>query len=129
MEELNGYKQKIQNLSTKESGSLQVRDFTDDIYQKKSNKEMFVVNSEMFQDVLVVLNQERPEQFKEEMHEFMTQYYQIMDNAEKKRIKDSVKSRLTELLNGLAQHEAKMAKKAEEEKKEEKKDDKADQVY
>jgi len=52
-----------------------------------------------------------------------------MDNAEKKRIKDTVKSRLTELLNGLAQHEAKLAKKAEEEKKEEKKDDKAVQVY
>lgn len=60
------------------------------------------------------------------MHDFLSQYYQIMDNAEGKRIKDTVKGRLTELLNGLAQHEAKLAKKAEEEKKEESKgEDKA----
>ena len=36
MEELNGYKQKIGSLSKKDTGSLQVRDFTDDVYGQKN---------------------------------------------------------------------------------------------
>ena len=75
MEELNGYKGKITAMSKKDTGSLQVRDFTDDIYMKKNFKEYFIEGSEMFQDVLIVLAQDKQEAFKTEVNEIMQGYY------------------------------------------------------
>lgn len=47
-------------MTKKEGGSLMVRDFTDDIY-KSQKAEMFVesMGSEMFSNLLLVINQER----------------------------------------------------------------------
>ena len=61
MDEFNGIKNKIQTLSKKDVGSLAVRDFTDEIYNKNVPAEMFVEshNSEMFANLLFVLNVEK----------------------------------------------------------------------
>lgn len=53
------------------------------------------------------------------MHEIMQGYWTTLDASEKKRMKDTAKNRLAELLVGLSQHEA--AKKRKEEEKEEQK--------
>ena len=61
MDEFNGIKTKIQTLTKKDVGSLAVRDFTDEIYNKNVPAEMFVEshNSEMFANLLFVLNVEK----------------------------------------------------------------------
>ena len=48
MDNLNQIRQKIGALAKKESGSLQSRDFSDDIYAIKNVQETFIRNSEMF---------------------------------------------------------------------------------
>ena len=47
------------------------------------------------------------------MHDVIASYQQMMDNAEKKRIKDTAKNRLTELLTGYQQFLASLKKEKE----------------
>ena len=82
----------------------------------------------MFQDVLIVLAQDKQEAFKGEVNDILSGYFAVMDAAEEKRIKDGCKSKLTELQidfqkwqtkqKQLAAEEAKSGAKAEETKKE-----------
>ena len=67
-----GYRQQISALTKKDTGSLQVRDFTDEVYSKKNLGQIFITDSKMFQDVLIVLQRDRIATFPAEMHEIMT---------------------------------------------------------
>ena len=61
MEEFNNMKQRIQTMTKKDTGSLQVRDFTDDIYKGNQQAEAFVEHheSEMFANLLLVVNDDK----------------------------------------------------------------------
>ena len=54
-------KQKIGNMTKKDTGSLSVRDFTDEIYKGNQQPEAFVEHheSEMFANLLLVINNEK----------------------------------------------------------------------
>ena len=61
MDEFNNMKQRIQAMTKKDTGSLQVRDFTDDIYKGNQQAEAFVEHheSEIFANLLLVVNDEK----------------------------------------------------------------------
>ena len=61
MDEFNNMKQKIGSMTKKDTGSLTVKDFTDDIYKKHQNGDNFigVDGSEMFTNLLLVINNEK----------------------------------------------------------------------
>ena len=81
LEEQSQLKQKIASMTKRDQGNLQVRDYTDDIYNKNPNKDLFVEShgSDLFVNMLVVLNQEKAQGFIENMGELMTEYYSFMD--------------------------------------------------
>lgn len=58
LEEQSSLKQKITSMTKKDQGNLQVRDYTDDIYNKNPSKDLFVEThgSDLFVNMLVVLN-------------------------------------------------------------------------
>lgn len=53
-------------------------------------------NSTEFADVLVVLMQNKVEEFKHAMNTLMDEYYKVTDDAEKKRMDNQVKIQLEE---------------------------------
>ena len=61
MDEYNNVKQRISAMTKKDTGNLTVKDFTDDIYEKKVPVETFVESkeSEMFSNLFLVINQEK----------------------------------------------------------------------
>jgi len=66
MEEFTLLKNKISSMSKKDTGSLQVRDFTDEIYKNNAvSPDIFVESkgSENFTNLLIVINQERYQAF------------------------------------------------------------------
>lgn len=67
MEEYTLLKNKISAMTKKDTGNLLVRDFTDEIYVKKVPKELFVeqYSSQLFTNVLVVLNDDKVQAFKD----------------------------------------------------------------
>ena len=81
LEEQSQLKQKIASMTKRDQGNLQVRDYTDDIYNKNPNKDLFVEShgSDLFVNMLVVLNQEKAQGFIENMGELMSEYYSFMD--------------------------------------------------
>lgn len=86
-------------LTKKKDGSLATRDFTDDIYlNKQVTVSSFVegMGSELFTNLLVVLPKLKVELFKQEQDKIMTEYYEVIDANETKRIVDHAKTRLTE---------------------------------
>ena len=129
MDEFNTIKTKIQQLTKKEGGSLQVRDFTDDIYNKNVPAETFVEShsSEMFANLLFVIHQDKFNPFMEQANELMNKYYETMDRVEERRILDKAKKVFGDIMKEhqkvitakekLEEEEAAAAAKAEEEKK------------
>ena len=93
LEEQSQLKQKIASMTKRDQGNLQVRDYTDDIYNKNPNKDLFVEShgSDLFVNMLVVLNQEKAQGFIENMGELMTEYYSFMDQNEMRKIEDKAK--------------------------------------
>ena len=93
LEEQSQLKQKIASMTKRDQGNLQVRDYTDDIYNKNPNKDLFVEShgSDLFVNMLVVLNQEKAQGFIENMGELMTEYYNFMDQNEMRKIEDKAK--------------------------------------
>ena len=77
LEEYTQLKQRIAAMSKKEGGSLLVRDFTDEIYNTNVPPEIFVesMNSEMFTNLLVVVNNEKYDQFLASLSTLMKDYY------------------------------------------------------
>jgi len=61
MDEFNNMRQKIGSMTKKDTGSLQVRDFTDDVYKGTQQAEAFVEHheSEMFSNLLLVVNNDK----------------------------------------------------------------------
>lgn len=94
MDEFNNMKQKISAMTKKDTGSLTVKDFTDDIYKKHQNGDNFigVDGSEMFTNLLLVINNEKFDTFTNNLPEMMERYYETMDNNEKKRVKEQAKN-------------------------------------
>ena len=93
LEEQSQLKQKIASMTKRDQGNLQVRDYTDDIYNKNPNKDLFVEShgSDLFVNMLVVLNQEKAQGFIENMGELMSEYYSFMDQNEMRKIEDKAK--------------------------------------
>ena len=84
-------KGRIGTLSKKETGTYMTRDFTDDVYGENGiDAGMFVerYNSEMFTNLLIVANDERRDQLMGQLDTLMDRYYEQLDNAEKKRVRD-----------------------------------------
>ena len=90
VDEYTAIKNKISAMKKKETGSLQQRDFTDDIYKKGVSADIFVEahDSEMFANLLIVLNQEKVDAFREQMPSLLENYYKLVDEQEHKKMKD-----------------------------------------
>lgn len=88
-------KQKIAVQSKKDGGNLQTRDFTDDIYMSNPQKDMFVEahGSDLFVNMLVVIHNDKVQQFQDKIEELMPEYYEWLDGNEKRKIED--KARMT----------------------------------
>ena len=101
MEEFVVMKQKIAGMTKKDTGSLQVRDFTDDIYTKQVPAECFVEthHSEMFVNLLVVVQNDKVGAFRESLLTLMDRYYENVDNIEMKRIREIAKQKFNDIMN------------------------------
>lgn len=100
MEEFTLMKNKISNMTKKDQGNLLVRDFTDEVYTKAVSADVFVEthNSEMFRNVLLVISDDKLSSFKDGMEAMMTRYYENMDAAESRRIRDKAKQKFSEIM-------------------------------
>ena len=80
-------------MTKKDTGSLQVRDFTDDIYKRQPPIEGMIKpgESEMFANMLLVINNEKYDNFVAALPEMMDSYYENVDNAERKRVREGSK--------------------------------------
>lgn len=84
MEEYASLKNKISSMTKKDTGSLQVRDFTDEIYKdNRVSPDIFVEskNSELFTNLMIVIHQDKFNAFQDNMPTFMENYYSVMDAA------------------------------------------------
>lgn len=65
LDEQSGLKQKIAAMTKKEGGSLQTRDYIDEVYTKNPSRDMFVESqgSELFTNMLIVLKTEKVDAF------------------------------------------------------------------
>jgi hypothetical protein len=101
MDEFVLMKQKITTMSKKDTGSLAVRDFTDDIYNKQVSAECFVEahHSEMFVNMLLVVQNEKVAAFRDSMITLMVRYYEGVDNADIKRIREAAKNKFNDIMN------------------------------
>ena len=101
MDEYSMMKQKIGQMTKKDVGPFTSRDFTDDIYRENAiPPDMFVerYNSEMFTNLLVVANDERYQILMGQIDTVMTTYYEQLDTAEKKRVRDSARQKLNQII-------------------------------
>ena len=97
MDEYSMMKQRIGQMTKKDVGAYTTRDFTDDIYRDNAiPPDMFVerYNSEMFTNLLVVANDERYQILMSQIETVMDSYYEQLDAAEKKRVRDSARQKL-----------------------------------
>jgi hypothetical protein len=99
MEEFTGIRQRIQAMTKKDTGNLQVRDFTDDIYKQNLPADGFVehFNSELFANLLFVVQNERAQAFHDLLPVLMERYYEVVDAADRKRVRDAAKQKFTEI--------------------------------
>ena len=69
LEEQSQIKSKITSMTKRDQGNLTVRDYTDDIYNNNPSKDLFVEThgSDLFVNMLVVLNQEKVQAFMDNM--------------------------------------------------------------
>ena len=119
-------------MTKKDTGSLQVRDFTDDIYKRNppisgmirsdagQPGEENVLKSEMFTNLLIVINNEKYETFVGQLPELMQTHYETVDAAEKKRIREGSKQKWNEIVQKHKQYEVAKARIEEEQKEEQK---------
>lgn len=84
MDEYNNMRQKIATMTKKDTGSLQVRDFTDDVYKGNQQAEAFVEHheSEMFANLMIVVNNDKYGSLMEKLPSLMNDYYTVQDNVE-----------------------------------------------
>jgi len=101
---LNAKKLKLSMMQRKEGGNLTVRDYTDDIYQKQSlNKQQFVeglgqgAGSELFTNLLIVVQQNKFADMKQTLSTLMTDYYEGIDSSELKRVEDLARARYNDM--------------------------------
>ena len=88
-------------MTKKDVGPYTARDFTDDIYRDNAiPPDMFVerYNSEMFTNLLIVANDERYQILMGQIEDVMEKYYEQLDATEKKRVKDSAKQKLNQII-------------------------------
>ena len=101
MDEFNGVKQRISNMTKKDTGNLTVRDFTDDIYTKNVPADTFVEthNSEMFSNLFLIINQDKIAQITEALPTMMEKYYEGTDAIEMRRVRDLAKQKFNDIMN------------------------------
>lgn len=105
MDDLNGKKVKLAQLTKKEGGNLTVKDYTDEIYTRKDltqshfieGKLKFEQVSEKFCNMLVVVPKNKMQVFKDDLRSVMKDFYENLDIVELKRIGDSAKHRFHEI--------------------------------
>lgn len=109
-------------MTKKDTGSLQVRDFTDDIYKRNPPIDGMIKpgESEMFTNLLIVINNEKYEAFVGQLPELMQTHYETVDTAEKKRIREGSKQKWNEIVQKHKQYEVAKARIDEEQKEEQK---------
>ena len=109
-------------MTKKDTGSLQVRDFTDDIYKRNPPIDGMIKpgESEMFTNLLIVINNEKYETFVGQLPELMQTHYETVDAAEKKRIREGSKQKWNEIVQKHKQYEVAKARIDEEQKEEQK---------
>lgn len=107
LDEYNNIKTKIAALKKKETGNLTQRDFTDDIYNKGVPAEIFVEShqSEMFSNLLIVLNNEKVDAFANNMAEIMDNYYKAVDEQERKKVRDQALNKFKSIMNAHQKYE------------------------
>ena len=103
-------------MTKKDTGSLQVRDFTDDIYKRNPPIDGMIKpgESEMFTNLLIVINNEKYETFVGQLPELMQTHYETVDAAEKKRIREGCKLKWNEIVQKHKQYEVAKARIDEE---------------
>ena len=105
-DEVQATKSKLSLVTKKEGNNYLTRDFTDDIYDKEINHEIFVSasgESTMFTDLLVVLQGPKIPEFAEAMKSIVGEYYTKMDEMEVKRFPDMAKNQTSEMV-ALPEH-------------------------
>jgi hypothetical protein len=60
----------------------------------------------MFENLLLVINNEKLALFQENMFQMMEKYYEIVDNSERKRIRDKARQRFQEIIRNHKKYEA-----------------------
>lgn len=107
LDEYNNIKTKIAALKKKETGSLTQRDFTDDIYNKNVPAEIFVEShqSEMFANLLIVLNNEKVDAFANNMTDLMDNYYRAVDEQERKKTRDQALQKFKQIMTAHQKYE------------------------
>ncbi len=108
MDEFNLLKNRISSMIKKDTGSLQVRDFTDEIYKPEIRPESFVEHfgSEIFSNLLIVVNNEKLAQFSDNMEEMMRRYYENVDSAERKKVRDMAKQKFQDIMRNHKKYQA-----------------------
>ena len=99
MDEYIALKTKLSSMVRKEGGTFLTKDLTDDIYNKKLPKDVFVESrgSSMFVNLIVVVHKDKIVVFKNEIERLMNEHYETIDASELKRIPDHAKFRFHEL--------------------------------
>jgi hypothetical protein len=101
---LNAKKLKLSMMQRKEGGNLTVRDYTDDIYMKQNiTQEHFVeglgqgAGSEIFTNLLIVVQGNKFQELRNQLGTIMTDYYEVIDANELKRVEDMAKNRMNDM--------------------------------
>ena len=99
MDEYTALKTKLNSMVRKEGGTFLTKDLTDDIYNKKLPKQVFVESqgSSMFVNMIVVVHRDKIGTFKTEVERMMGEHYDTIDASELKRIPDLAKFKFHEL--------------------------------
>ena len=81
-------------LSKKEGGNLQTKDFTEDIYERGVNGQLFVSGSEMFCNLIAVVPNAKIPEFRERYCNLMNEYYQQQDTIEMNKVVSDAEKKL-----------------------------------
>lgn len=86
-------KAELAKYSRKEGGGLAARDYTDDLYKANVNENDFILerDSTMFTNLLVVVPAAKKEGFEDEILKLLPDYYEYLDDSEKKRFPEMLK--------------------------------------
>ena len=100
MDDYSNLKQKIAARTRKDAGNLQQRDFTDEVYTNNVSEGQFIesVGSENFCNVLIVLQQDRLDSFREGIAGMMERWYTSIDASDRKRVRDQGRQRFKDIM-------------------------------